>query len=427
MVSTALAGIRCVDLSIVAAGPYCSLLMAALGAQVIKVESCGRPDPARGSRQLAPSGGRASLGLLYPDKEPGARWWNRYGLYNQRNRGKLGVTLDLTKPRGVEILKNLVRISDVVLENFRGGVMKRLGLDYEVLREVKPDLIMLSLSSQGATGPESGYGSYGVTLDQTAGLASLTGYPDGLPVVCSLNLLDTLGPLLGLGAILAALRHRRLTGQGQYIDFSQREMATSLLPSALMDYVMNGRLQKPLGNRHPYLAPHGCYRCRGEERWVVIAVSSDEEWKVFCRAIGEPAWTKEPRFADMLSRWQNQDDLDRLIEEWTSQHKPYEVMHCLQAAGVAAGLVLDGETLLAEPHLAERGWFDMVTHPEAGTHPYVGYPMRLSQSPVVRGIPAPCLGEHNGQVLGEILGMSASEIADLEKEGIIGTEPLEKR
>jgi crotonobetainyl-CoA:carnitine CoA-transferase CaiB-like acyl-CoA transferase len=259
-----------------------------------------------------------------------------------------------------------------------------------------------------------------------AGIAQLTGYPDGLPQITGWALTDPLAGVNGMIAVMFALLHRQTTGKGQYIDLSQTEAITCMIGDVIVDYSMNKRVQPRRGNRHPFMAPHGCYRCKGDDLWVGIAVASDKEWKRFCKAIGDPPWTGEERFADSLSRWQNQDDLDKLIEEWTVQHDHYEVMNTLQKAGVAAGVVPTPAEVLSDPHLKERGTFQTVDRAIVGPHPYPipSAPMKFSKSPVTIRRPAPTLGEHNEYVLGELLGMSKEEIQSLVDDQIIGTTPV---
>jgi crotonobetainyl-CoA:carnitine CoA-transferase CaiB-like acyl-CoA transferase len=282
------------------------------------------------------------------------------------------------------------------------------------------------------TGPWKDYVGFGASVEHLAGVSQLTGYADAGPMTLSsaLAVSDPIGGLNGAFAMLLALQLRRQTGRGQYIDLSQNEAVSCLLGDAIMDYTLNKRVQGRRGNRHPFMAPHGCYRCRneddwrGDDRWAVIAVSSDEEWVRFGNAIGSPAWTNDARFADSLGRWQNQDELDRLVEEWTVQHTHYEVMSILQAAGVAAAPALTSPELNADPHLKERRFFENITIPEVGTHPYPGMFFKMSKTPGRVRMPAPRLGQHNEYVLGELLGMSKDEMARLAEQKVIGTRPL---
>jgi crotonobetainyl-CoA:carnitine CoA-transferase CaiB-like acyl-CoA transferase len=413
MSQLALDGIRVIDLSYSYAGPYLTKLLADMGAEVIKVESCRRPELTRP--------------IILAENELGEQWWNRAGYFNLGQRNKYGITLDLTVPRGREILKELIKTSDVLIEAYCPRVMPNLGLDYSVLKELKPDLIMFSLSAYGQTGPYRDYTSFGTVMESMTGITQITGYPDGPPIKSGISYCDPITGLMGAGLVLAALHHRHKTGQGQHLDTSMYETGVSTIGEAIMDYTMNKRAATRQGNRHSSMAPHGCYRCKGEDEWVVIAISSDEEWQAFSGAIGEPSWTKEERFADCLSRWQNQDELNRLIEEWTRQYDHYKVMHMLQEAGVAAGPVLTNKELLFDPHLKERNFFEVVSHPQVGERPYAGMAFRMSKTPGSIRSPAPLLGEHTEQILTTLLGMSEEEMAGLKQEGVIGSVPLAAR
>ena len=404
-----LEGIRVTDVTNSWAGPYATQFLAALGAEVIKVETTKWIDPWRG-------GGAA--GRTGP-------FWEKSPLFNSVNTNKLGVTLDLTHPSGVKIFKKLVGVSDVVAENYTPRVMQNFGLDYEVLKKVNPGIIMLSMPSHGMTGPWRNYPGYAALFEQVSGLPQLTGYPDGPPKMTDWGFADTIGGVNGRAALIFALLHRQMTGEGQHIDMSQVEACTSLLGDAIVEYSMNGQIRPRRGNRHPEAAPHGYYCCRGDDFWVGIAVTSDQEWRQFCMIIGDPAWTKEARFSDCPGRWQNQDELDRLIESWTLQQNHYQVMNVLQKAGVAAGAIPTGPELLADPHLKERGFFQTVDRAEVGPHPYPrATPMIFSGSPEEKRQPSPLLGEHNRYVLHELLGVSEQEIKSLAEDNVIGNEPL---
>lgn len=411
-------GIRMIDLTVSFAGPKAVACLADMGAEVIRVESIQYIDAQRGrKRQLS---GMTS----YPNGEPGERPWNRRAGFNQLNRNKLGITLDLNRPEGKKIFKKLVRISDVVVDSFSAGVMERLKLGYAHLKEVKPDIIVMSMPGLGMTGPYRGYKSFGGIIECIAGQAAVKGYPDGKPFTTGAYG-DPIGGLTGAFALLAALFCRKRTGKGQFIDFSQAEALAMLSAEALMDYTMNGRVQKPAGNRHRFMAPHGTYRCKGEDKWIAISVSSDKEWQALCRAADRLEWAKNEKFSDAINRWRNQQVLDHLIQEWTIQRDHYELMHILQKAGVSSGAVLTADEVFSDPHLIERGFFETVHHPEAGDHTSFGISWKLSRTPGNVRLPAPCLGEHNQYVLHDLLGISDEEIRQLEAEQIIGTEPLE--
>jgi crotonobetainyl-CoA:carnitine CoA-transferase CaiB-like acyl-CoA transferase len=419
MTTFALAGLRILDLTQVAVGPYATMLLGFMGAEVIKVESCTRMDISRGHAHPPPGEG------LYPGGEPGERPWNRTGHYVHRNGNKLSLTLELTKPRGKALFLQLVTMCDVLVENYRASVMERLGFGYDVLAQVNPQLIYLKISSQGATGPERDYGSLGSTLEQTAGLASITGYDDGKPLMTNETYPDPVVGMLAVGALMTALRQRRKTGHGTFVDVAQREVTVSLLGEYVLDYTMTGRIPGPLGNRHPLRVPQGVYPCLGNDQWVTISVGSDAEWQGLCRAIGQPQLGDDARFCTAVERRQHQDALDQILSAWTRERQHYQVMHLLQAHGVPAGAVLSGRDTTEDPHLLARGFWDVVEHPEVGTYKQVTTPWLLSRSPRRVTQPSPSLGAHNHYVLGELLGLSAAEIAVLEGEGIIGTQPLE--
>jgi crotonobetainyl-CoA:carnitine CoA-transferase CaiB-like acyl-CoA transferase len=285
---------------------------------------------------------------------------------------------------------------------------------------------MLSMPAYGMTGPYRDFPGYGNTIEPVAGITNLVGYPGDKPHPLGMIAGDVLAALHGVSAIMVALHHRRQTGKGQYIDLSQAETQTAIIGDVVVGYSMNRASPPRTGNRHPYMAPHGCYRCKGDDSWVAVAVGSDEEWRSFCGALGNPPWTQDTRFADLPSRQQNHDELDTFIQAWTVQFDHYEVMRILQAAGVACGPVLNGREVMDDPHLNARGFFVKIPHPEAGTHCYAGIPVRLSKTPAVFRLPAPCLGEHNREMLGGLLGLTEEEIATLGKEGVTRAIPPEE-
>ncbi|MBI2329706.1 MAG: CoA transferase [Chloroflexi bacterium] len=397
-----LAGIRVIDFSWMAAAPLATKILADYGAQVIKIEGRKRHDPQR---------------AMIPFKD-GIFGLDRSGGYLYYNTGKLDVTLNLAHPKGVEVAKRLVARSDVVVENFAGGVMKRMGLDYGELRKVKPDIIMLSACMQGQTGPHANHPGLGLHLSALSGFSHITGWPDRQPLNLGVYT-DFVVPHFNALAILAALDYRRRSGQGQYIDMSQYEASVHLMAPLILDYVVNQRVASRMGNRSNDAAPHGAYRCRGQDRWCAIAVFSDEEWQNFGKVIGNPAWVKKSKFRTLPSRKENEDELERLVEAWTINHSAEEVMTMLQAAGVAAGVVETGEDLLEhDPQLKHRRFFQELDHPEIGKHYARGPAFMLSKVPCELRR-APLLGEHNEYALKEILGMTDEEIAELVIEGVV--------
>ena len=405
-----LEGIRIVDLTAFWSGPFAAVTLANMGAEVIKLEAGKRMDGWRGA-------GVATL--------PEERIWERAPLFNSMNTDKLGITLDLSNPKGVEIFKKLVKISDVVMENFTPRVMKNFGLDYPVLKEVNPKIIMMSMPAHGSTGPWKDKPGFAYPIEQMSGIPQLTGNPDGPPRMTETSPSDPAAGINGAMAILNALLYRQRTGKGQYIDLSQIEALTGCVGDAVVEYTMNKKIRPRYGNHHPFWAPQGYYRCKGADKWVGITVKSDAEWVAFCKAIGRALLANDERFADSMSRSQNQDELDKLIEEWTVENDKYEVMNILQKAGIAAAPVMDGIDHLNDPHLNERGTYQKIDREVSGTHrlPIPTSPMRFSKCPIAIRRPAPTLGEHNEYVFGELLGMSQQEIQALYDEKITGKLP----
>ena len=385
-----------------------------MGADVIKVESTRAWDP---HRTIAGSGN-------LPDGLPGADPWNRSGWFNTLHMSKLGVTADVPHPRGKALIQELVGICDVVIENFRAGTMERRGLGYEALRRLRPDIIVVSMPAFGNTGPWRDFIQYGIGQEQLGGIASMTGYlGEEAPMKSGVNFGDPISGAHAAGAVMAALLHRRRTGKGVFVDLSQLESTICLIGEHLLAYQMNGRSPANRGNRHPVHAPHGVYRCRGEDSWVTIAVTSDAEWRRLCGAMDAPELADDPRFADLVSRHRHQDELDPIISGWTQSRDPYEVTNALQRAGVAATPVLSGRDIFNDPHYQERGLLELVDHPSTGPYLLPGLAWKMSKSPGAVRWPSPLLGEHNRYVYGELLGMSDRDVDLLEAEGVIGTVP----
>lgn len=413
----ALKGIRIADLTIITAGACATQMLADLGAEVIKVESGTYPDPFRYWQQ-APSGGESP-----PDP------WNWAPTFNMVNRNKQGICLDLKSEHGRETFLKLVTVSDAVTENFRQGVMERLGLSYETLREVNPRIIMLSLGSQGATGPESRYGSYGSTLDALSGLMGITGYPDSHPIWSSgeVNYPDQVASIFGAGVLLAALRYRNRTGRGTSIDLSQREMITTMIGEYALEFTVGGHLPELKGNQRPGYAPNDCYRCAGENDWVAISIASDDEWRGCCAAMSRPELAADVRFSTHLARVEHHEALRPEIEGWTHALTKHDAMRQLQAAGVRAAAVLTGADMLADPHLNARGYYQPIENTRSGHQTMRLAPYHLSHTPPKIREPAPVLGEDTEQVLRDILGLSEGEIDALEDEGVTRSAPQGRR
>ena len=412
---------RVLDLSRIWAGPYCTKLMADLGAEIIKMESLSVYDSHRGP--VNPARGIAA----YPDGEPGEEPWNRNGWFNCLHLSKFGITLELTSDEGRRVFERLVSISDVVIENFRQGSLERLGYDYEALRRHRPDLIYVSMPAFGNTGPWKGYLGYGIGQEQLSGMAHLTGYPEDGPMKSGINHGDPITGSHAAGVLLAALRRRRRTGKGMYVDVSQQESAVAFMGAELLAYQMTGREPERIGNRSRWYAPCNTYPCAGEDRWITIAASNDGEWQRLVSAMGILPLAEDDRFATAEARMMNQEELDAIIAGWTVDQDAFTLAERLQAAGVPAGPVLRGPDLLADRHYAERGTFITVDHPQVGPRQYPGIPWKMSRTPGEVRWPSPTLGQHNREVLGGLLGLTRTEIDSLESGGVIGTKPTGSR
>ncbi|MBW2622416.1 MAG: CoA transferase [Deltaproteobacteria bacterium] len=396
-------GVRIVEFTSAWAGPYATCLLGFLGAEVIKVESRKRVDH---SRNLAFSTGKNFSG---PDES---------SVFNTLNLNKLSVTLNLSKPGAIEIAKRLVEDCDVVVENMRPGVVPRLGLGYEVLREVRPDLVYLSSSACGQTGPEREYVGYAPTFAALGGLSFITGYEDW-PPSNFMGSIDLRSAATSAFAIVTALLYRQRTGEGQYIDLTSQESIAVLCGDVFLDYIMNNRIPMRKANTDESMAPHNCYPCRGEDKWVSISVAADEEWRSMCQVMEMPELADDERFAQFKKRWDNQEELDRIIGAWTSDKDYYEVTEMLQAAQVAAAPSFSSEGLFKDQHLKDRELFQQVDHPVIGKDWVTSPPWRLSETPAEIRRHAPLLGEHNDLVLRQMLGMSPEEIEKLEQEQVI--------
>ena len=402
--ASALSGLKVLDFMWVIAGPLFTRMLADYGATVIKVESGERLDPVRGSAPLK-------------DGEPGME---TSALFASFNAGKLGVTIDPGHPAGREVILDLVRWADVVTESFSPKAMKSWNLDYSVLREVNPSLIMLSSCLMGQWGPRSMVPGYGNMASALAGFNDLTGWPDRAPAGPFLAYTDTISPRIMAASLLAALDHRRLTGEGQHIDVSQAEAAIHLLAPAILDYEANGRIWRRMGNRDLELCPHGVYPARGDDRWVAIACQSDAAWRSLCEVMGLDAVGKDPHLATSEGRRRRADELDNLVSDWTRSREERALESVLIAAGVAAHVVQNSAECEADPQLRDRGHFQAVSHPSVRKLVIEASRFRLARTPAGIGRAGPELGEHNYRVLEEILGYDAERIANVLASGAMG-------
>lgn len=395
--SEALRGLRVVEFTVGMAGPWIGRLMAYCGAEVIRIESKKRPGVVR--LYVPP---RAPEMGVQPEMSPWFTDWDA---------GKRFAALDLSRPEAVELAKRLVTASDVVVENYASGVMEKLGLGYGDLAAAKPDVILLSSSGYGASGPNRRYVSWGPNIEALSGLAVLSGFPERECSMTQYAYPDALAALHGLFAVLCALDHRRRTGRGQAIDLSQLEAMVGALGPLVMEPSALGREPARLGNRSLRAAPHGCYRCRGEDRWCAIAVFDGAEWVRFCRVLGREEWLADPRFAQLSARIENAAELDRVVEAWTQVRSEYEVMAAMQGAGIAAGVVQNTEDQLhRDPQLAARRFFEEIFHLKKGRVIATGIPLGLSRTPGRTTHAGSAVGQDNDYVFGEILGLSPEEI-----------------
>ncbi|MBI2887580.1 MAG: CoA transferase [Chloroflexi bacterium] len=417
-----LEGIRVIDMTIVWAGPFATVLLGDMGAELIRVDSLQHPDVnTRGQPIVPPAQISGGGGLQYPNRDPGPRPWNRNTQFNQTGRHKKSFTVDLQRPKGREIFFRLVRQSDIFLENNAADVVENLDITYEVLSKVNPHLIMMSLPAFGGTGPYRHFKAVGANMEAVVGHTWLRTYPDSDPTSTTpVFLADACGGASAAFAVLAALQYRIKTGRGQHIDMSQSENVMHCLSQAVMDYSMNGRVQGTMGNRDPARAPQGVYPCAGEDSWVTISCGNDEEFRALCAAIGQPSLVVDPRFADSVSRYRNQDVLDPIISGWTRDKVHYDIFHTLQKAEVTAGPVLKVSEVFHDPHLLDRGFWETISHPEAGTHVNPGPIIELTKTPLhIRAAP-PLLGQHNEYVYKEVLGYSDQEYQQLAAQDFIG-------
>jgi benzylsuccinate CoA-transferase BbsF subunit len=393
-----LEGIRILDFTWVVAGPVATRILADHGAEVVKVER--KVPPPLGNRKT--------------------------GLQCDLHRDKLSVAINMATPRGVELARQLAAKSDVVIDNFSARVMRAWGMDYESLRAVKPDIICVSMSGLGHTGPRSSYVSYGPTLQALSGYTLLMADEDGQPAGYGYSYADMGGGYTGALAVLIALYNRKRTGAGQFVDLSQFEAVTAVVGTSLLDIAVNGRAQTPFGyqSQEAPAAPHGVYRCapRGgdDDRWIAIAVRSQSEWERFTAALGAPAWSSDPKFRTLYLRMRNRAELDAHVTRWTRERSAEDAMEHLQGARIAAGVVSNGADLCErDPQLTARGFYAPLEGASGASTKVTGIPFRISSGSGAIRMIAPEVGENNAHVLGHILGLSAAEQAELVEQGAV--------
>jgi benzylsuccinate CoA-transferase BbsF subunit len=400
-----LEGIRVADFSWIINGPQIAQWLAAMGAEVIKIESqvymdIGRSNPA---------------GMA--ERKPGP---NRNGFYHMLNYGKKAINLNLRTPKGYELACELVKRSDFVLECFPRPAAERLGLTYDKMRAVKPDVIMISVSLLGKTGTEpSTWVGWGPMACCFVGMFDAQGYPGGAPRQTGGTWPDYSIAATVVFHALAALRYRNRTGEGQWIDASMGETVISQMSEWFMDYFMNGRDRRQRGNRDDVMAPHNTYKCKGDDNWIAIAVSNDTEWNALCRLMGDPAWANEAKFADQFARSRNCDEIDKHLREWTCNQDHLALAASLQEAGVPSGPVLDSVEIFEDRHLWEWGYWWKMNHHEVGERIMPGIPVKLSNVQELNYSYPPDVGQHNHEVFGGLLGLSDAEIKMLMEQKVI--------
>jgi crotonobetainyl-CoA:carnitine CoA-transferase CaiB-like acyl-CoA transferase len=415
-----LAGLRIVDISNVFSLPYATGLLTDLGAEVIKIEGPGRVDVTRGG----------AFSGVFPENVAGDDPWNRSSTFNLLNRGKKSVALDLRRPEGRAVLKDLIRVSDMLMENFTPRVMRGWELDFPNAQKLNPNLIMVSCSGYGPHGPFAQYPAQATTQEATHGLAHVTGYPGDVPSKAGQSFVDFLATWAVVMGTTLALRYRHRFGKGLWVDVAMYQLGCSMVSERIMDWEANQRLGERIGNRHPWLAPQGCYRCAGKDQWCVLSVHDDTEWAALCNVLDQPDLATDARFASNDARMRNHDAIDAIIATWMADVGKFDAMHRLQSAGVRAGAVFDARDMHLDPHMKSRDFLETVQFPAErgiGKRPILGRPWRLNRTPLsVRG-PAPMLGEHNRDVLQGLLGYDDSQFAGLQETGVIGTVPTNPR
>jgi crotonobetainyl-CoA:carnitine CoA-transferase CaiB-like acyl-CoA transferase len=389
-----LSGLRVLDFTWVLAGPYATRILADFGAEVIKIQS---KKTAKGSES------------------------NLTGYFNHWNRNKRSITLDMSFPEARGMVLKLTAMSDVLIENFSPRVMSNWGLDFEKLKEVRSDLIMVSMSAMGQTGPWKNYVAFGPTLQALCGLTNLTSHTKRSPLGLGYAYADAISGLYAVLTVLAALQYRDRTGEGQHIDLSEYEAICTVLGPTFLDISINHTEVFPQGNRSDNIlaAPYGCYKCSGVDRWCVIAVFDETEWQALCEVMGSPNWTEEERFSTLSKRKENADELDKFLEQWTLQNTPEEVVNLLQKAGIPAAVVQNAEDLAKDPQLIAREFFVHLEHPILGRTISDASPIKFEESFTKGWKAAPFLGEDNRKVYMELLGLTEGEFSSYVEKGII--------
>jgi benzylsuccinate CoA-transferase BbsF subunit len=398
--STALKDLKVLELAWVIAGPLTGKYFADNGATVIRIESKKRPDILRTSEP-------------FKDRKSGL---DRAGTFAFYGSNKYSMTLDFKHEEAMKILRRLISWADIVTENFAPGKIEEIGLGYDVLRRIKPDIIMVRISIQGQTGPHANHPGYGILAASLGGLTELTGWPDRIPSTPVAGYTDVILPRFAAAMILAAFDYRRRTGKGQCIDVSQFEVSQHFLAPAILDYTVNKNVVARRGNFSPVSVPHNAYQCHGNDRWCVISVFTDNEWKALCQVIGRPDLVDRPGFSTMIDRKRNEAEIDHIIQDWTMNFPAEEVVSRMQEAGVPSGVVQDAKDLLQDPQLERSFW--LLDHNEIGPFYHLGQAFTFSRLDGEESKPAPCIGQDTEYVCTNILGMTDEEFVELLISGV---------
>ena len=395
--SGALSGVNILGFTYAGTANFVMRVLGMHGATVVRVESHTRPCNLR-------------LATPFKDGKPGI---NRSGFYAMANNDRYSIALNLKHPKAPSVSERLIRWADVVFENFTPGTLNKIGLGYKDISTLKPDIIMISISSQGQTGPHSSVASYGPQLQALTGHVNLTGWPDRGPCQIDQSYPDFITPSYAAIAVIGALIHKRRTGKGQYIDCSNLEPSVQWVAPAILDYSVNKHVMMRNGNRVPSAAPHNSYPCKEDDSWCAIAVTNDKEWASFCMVIGKPELKDDPKFTTLPARKSNEEELDRIVADWTINYTATEVTEKMQAAGVSSGKVQSFKDIVSDKQLRHRNYFRPLEHPELGWYDAYAPSYILSRTPAELRLPAPCLGEHTEFVCRELINMSDEEFVEL--------------
>ena len=421
-----LEGVRILDMTMVWAGPYGSTLLADMGAEVIRLEprsfttNGSRIQPAHPNPELE----KSAPSSPYPNRDPGERPWNRNSSFNAHSRNKSSITVDLTTPEGKDVFYQLVRVSDIFVQNNAVGSMERLGFTYDVLSKLNPRFTMISVAGLGQTGPWREYRGLGYSFESFYGFNSIIGYPDmdadGVPITAPSD--ASTGVTIATAAVMA-LHQRERTGKGCFVDISLGETFAPHLGEYFMDYEVNGRVAERLGNRHAQLVQN-IYPCAGHDEWISLTVGAIEQWHALCRLMGRPELIEDERFATLKTLHAHQDEADQIISEWTKNQDNIQLFHLLQREAIPAGPIMHEPMAYADPHLKERGFFVPITQADTGTHLYPSATFKMSRTPFVVRKPPVRLGEDNDYVYREVLGLAEEEYDRLKALGHIGMDYL---